>query len=137
MDTVGRRENRKSAHQRRGRGRGPAARGQRSVSLLPGAPVSSYHLIRHLHLPRISMLTVPPVPNPSPPTATKSPPHDTQTGAARRTARRNASHVPRWECKTSCAQRHLRAAAAAAAAAHLACRCCDGEGRRRRRSKKR
>lgn len=51
-------------------GRGPAARGQRSVSLLPGAPVSSYHLTRHLHLPQISMLTVLPVPDPSLP-----PPH--------------------------------------------------------------
>lgn len=35
-------------------------------------------------------------------------PHDTQTNAARRTAHRNASHVPQGECKASCTQQHLR-----------------------------
>lgn len=79
-----------------------------SVSLLPGLEFPFTTWFSTLHLPWISMLTV--LPKPLEP-ANKGPrqtdPHDTQTNAARRTAHRNASHVPQRECKTSCAQQHL------------------------------
>ncbi len=80
-----------------------------SVSLLPGPEFPLTTWFSTPHLPWINMLTV--VPKPLEP-ANKRPrqtdPHDTQANAARRTAHRNASHVPQRECKTSCAQQHLR-----------------------------
>lgn len=80
-----------------------------SVSLLLGPEFPLTTWFSTPHLPWITTLTDVPKP---PELANKGPrqtdPHDTQTNAARRMAHRNASLVPQRECKTSCAQQHLR-----------------------------
>ncbi|CAB1456791.1 unnamed protein product [Pleuronectes platessa] len=69
------------------------------------ARVSSDHLIQQPpHLPRVN---APKPPEPANEGPRQTDPHDTQTNAARRMAHRNTSHVPRRECKTSCARQHL------------------------------
>lgn len=77
-----------------------------SVSLLPGLEFPLTAWFSTPHLPWITVIPKPLEPAYKGPRQTD--PHDTQTNAARRTAHRNASHVPQRECKTSCAQQHLR-----------------------------